>query len=317
MSHPCQPLRLVIAGGLLAVLAGCSSVEKVATNRLGDALASSGTTFASDNDPELIRDAAPFSLKLMESVLAENPNHAGLLAAASSGFTQYAYAFVQQDADEVEATDVATASAGRVRARNLYLRGRDYGLRGLDVAHPGFTTDLRSNPRRAVAVCRKEDVRLLYWTAASWAGAIAATKDNASLIADLPQVSALIDRALGLDEAYDAGTLHTFLITYEMSRSEAGGNPVARATAHFERAVALSGGHQAGPYVSYAEAVCVQQQDRAQFEKLLNQALTINVDDHPEYRLVNLVMQRRARWLLDRTDELFLPEEKPAPPSTS
>lgn len=317
MSRPCQPLRLVIACGLLAVLAGCSSVEKAATNRIGDALASSGTTFASDNDPELIRDAAPFSLKLMESVLAENPEHAGLLAAASSGFTQYAYAFVQQEADEREATDVAAAGAGRVRARNLYLRGRDYGLRGLDVAHGGFTRDLRSNPRKAVAVCRKEDVRLLYWTAASWAGAIAATKDNASLIADLPQVSALIDRALELDEAYDTGAIHTFLITYEMGRSDAGGNPVDRARGHFDRAIALSGGHQAGPYVSYAEAVCVQQQDRTQFEKLLQQALAVDVDAHPEYRLVNLVMQRRARWLLDRTDELFLPEEKPASPSPS
>lgn len=303
------------AGCLLAVLAGCSSVEKVATNRLGDALAGSGTTFASDSDPELIRDAAPFSLKLMESVLAENPEHAGLLAAASSGFTQYAYAFVQQEADELEATDVAAANAGRVRARGLYLRGRDYGLRGLNVAHMGFTMDLRANPRQAVAACKAEDVRLLYWTAASWAAAIASTKDNAQLIADLPQVSALIDRALVLDESYDAGALHTFLITYEMSRSGAGGDPAVRSRAHFDRAVELSGGHQAGPYVSYAEAVCIQQQDRAQFQKLLQQALAINVDDHPEYRLVNLVMQRRARWLLGRTEELFLPEETPAQPS--
>ena len=30
----------------------------------------------------------------------------------------------------------------------------------------------------------------------------------------------------------------------------------------------------------------------------------------PEWRLVNLVMQRRARWLLSRTDELFLTPEK-------
>jgi len=42
--------------------------------------------------------------------------------------------------------------------------------------------------------------------------------------------------------------------------------------------------------------------------------LAINVDEKPEWRLVNLIMQRRARWLLARSDELFLtpvPEEKP------
>ena len=46
--------------------------------------------------------ALPFSLKLIESALAENPKHEGLLLAATHGFAQYAYAFVQMDADEIE-----------------------------------------------------------------------------------------------------------------------------------------------------------------------------------------------------------------------
>ena len=58
--------------------------------------------------------------------------------------------------------------------------------------------------------------------------------------------------------------------------------------------------------VSFAEAVCVQKQDLKQFQALLQQALTINPDVKPENRLANLVMQRRAKWLLSRTDELFL-----------
>ena len=47
-----------------------------------------------------------------------------------------------------------------------------------------------------------------------------------------------------------------------------------------------------------------------EFKELLNRALAINPDAKPEWRLVNLVMQRRARWLLSRTDELFLTTEK-------
>jgi len=39
---------------------------------------------------------------------------------------------------------------------------------------------------------------------------------------------------------------------------------------------------------------------------LLQQALAINPDVKPEWRLANLVMQRRAKWLLSRTDQLFL-----------
>ena len=38
---------------------------------------------------------------------------------------------------------------------------------------------------------------------------------------------------------------------------------------------------------------------------MLGQALAVDVDARPQYRLANLVMQRRARWLLARTDELI------------
>jgi len=103
----------------------------VAVNKVGDALAGSGSTFASDDDPELVKAAVPFSLKLMESLLAESPRHKGLLFATASGFTQYSYAFVQQDADEMEDKDVTGAAHLRARARRLYLRARNYGLRGL------------------------------------------------------------------------------------------------------------------------------------------------------------------------------------------
>lgn len=294
----------VLAVALLA-LAGCS-VRQYAVSQLGDALAqSSGGTFASDNDPELVRQAAPFSLKLMESLLAENPRDDALLLATCRGFTQYAYAFVQQDADELEPTDFAAAQAMHGRARRLYLRARDYGLRGLEVRHPGFTGALATDPPKAVAVATSADVPLLYWTAASWAGAISLGKDQPDLIADLPQVDALIDRAVALDEGWADGALHTFLISYDLARG--GPDAAARSRRDFDRAVTLSHGRLASPYVAYAEAVPLQRQDAAEFRRLLLQALAIKVDADPPDRLENLIEQRRARWLLGRMDELFLP----------
>jgi len=306
-----KPQKLFVPLALLAVLlaAGGCSIRKLAVNKLGDALASGGTTFASDDDPELVKAAVPFSLKLMESLLSESPRHQGLLFATASGFTQYAYAFVQQDADELEEKDFAAAEALRGRARKLYLRAKNYGLRGLGARHAGFEKSLRANPKSAVQFSGKKDVPLLYWTAISWAGAISLSKDSPDLIAELPLAEALLDRALELDEAYENGAIHALLITYEQSRTEAPGEASARSRAHFERAMALSGGHQAGPLVSLAEAVCVKEQKRAEFESLLNRALQINVDARPEWRLVNLVMQRRAKWLLTHVDDLFLTKE--------
>src|SRR6266850_115803 len=101
---------------MVTLSTGCA---RFAANRVGDAMAGSGSTFASDNDPDLIHAAAPFALKMEESLLAESPRHRGLLLATTSGFTQYSYAFVQQDADELEARDVAGANALRDRARKL------------------------------------------------------------------------------------------------------------------------------------------------------------------------------------------------------
>lgn len=305
--------RWALAGMLLLAGSGCS-LKKFAVNQVGHALAGGGATFASDDDPELVRAAVPFSLKLMESLLAESPRHPGLLFATASGFTQYAYAFVQMDADELEDRDLAAASALRERARRLYLRARDYGLRGLEARHRGFRAALRADPRAAVRAARRRDVPLLYWTAAAWGSAIALAKDRPDHVAEVPQMEALLDRACELDPDWGEGALHTFLITYEMARQGAPGEPAARARRHFERAVALSGGKQAAPFVAFAEAVCAQTQDLPQFDALLARALAVDADAAPEYRLVNLVMQRRARWLLDKRADLFLiPEPTPAP----
>ena len=130
-------LALIIALSICLSASGCS-MRNYAMNKVGDALAASGSGFGADDDIDLIGAAAPFSLKLMESVLAENPRHRGLLLATAQGFVQYAYAFVELPADEVEDRNVQAAYAQRERARRMYLRARDYGLRGLEAAHPGL-----------------------------------------------------------------------------------------------------------------------------------------------------------------------------------
>jgi predicted anti-sigma-YlaC factor YlaD len=281
-------------------------VRKYASAQLADALAGSGGTVRSDDDPELIRDAAPFNLKLTETLLAENPRHEGLLLSACSGFTQYAYAFVQQDADEAEPRDLEAARRLQERARKLYVRARGYGLRGLEVKHPGFEAALRADPKTATSKAVKADVPFLYWTAAAWASAISLSKDDPEAVADLPAAEALIDRALALDEAFDAGAIHVFLVTYEMSRPGAPKGAEARSRGHYERAVQLSGGLMASPHVALAEAVSVKNQDKAEFRSLLEKALAVDVDARPDWRLMNLIGQRRARWLLARSGELFV-----------
>ena len=276
-----------IAGALCAalVLGGCSSMRQYAVGSLGDALADGGDVYARDDDLELVGAATPFGLKTIESLLETAPRHRGLLLAATRGFTQYAYVYVQLPAEEAEERDVAASYAQRERARRLYIRARDYGLRGLEVAN--------------------DDVAMLYWTGLAWMAAIALSKDHPSILAGIPQAQALVARAIAKEPDFDQGALQTFLIGYEMNRPDAAANAAALSRAHFTRAVQLSRGQHAGPYVSLAESVATAERDRKSFESLLQQALGVDVDARPEWRLANIVMQRRARQLLRHADEFF------------
>jgi predicted anti-sigma-YlaC factor YlaD len=287
-----------------SIFSGCS-IRSIAVNSLGNALAEGGSSYASDEDPELVREAIPFGLKTMESLLEEAPRHKGLLFATCSGFTKYAFAFVEQDADFVEAQDLARATALRERARRLYLRALGYGFRGLEVDLPGFRDRLRADAPAVLARTRKPQVRLLFWSANAWGGAISLKINDPELAADQDLAAALMRRALELDEGYEMGSGHDFFIAYEAGRASVGGS-LERARQHFERSLQLSKGERAWPYVTYAESVAVSRQDKKQFEKLLGDALAVDVNKAPDQRLANLLAQKRARWLLTRVDELFI-----------
>ncbi len=296
-----------LAAALALAGAPACSVRTMAVNAAGDALASGGSSWARDDDPELVRDATPFALKTIESLLERSPRHKGLLLAAASGFTEYAYAFVQCEADVTEARDLAAATAMRARAGRLYRRALGYGLRGLEVDHPGLREALRSDPAGALASVRtKAEVPLLYWTAMAWGAAISLAKEDPELAAGLPATEALVRRAIVLDEGFGAGALYDFLIAYDGGRPASAGGSVERARADLARALALAGDRRAAPLVTFAETVSVSTQDRAEFTQLLQRALAIDPDRAPDFRLANIVAQRRARWLLGRAGELFI-----------
>jgi predicted anti-sigma-YlaC factor YlaD len=304
---------LVAAVLALGLSTGCS-VKRVAIGGLADALSAGGEGFATDDDPELIRAAVPFSLKTMESLLAEVPEHRGLLLSACSGFTQYAYAFVQADAELVEADDFEKAQALRARALRMYKRATAYCLRNLEVRYPGLSAGLKLDPAAALAVVTDPaDVPALYWAGAAWGSAVSLGLEDMDLVADLPATRALMDRALALDEDYAQGAIHAALISMDALPETMGGS-VARARQHYERAVALSQGQSAGVHVTLATAVAQPAQDRAEFEALLNKALAIDADQYPSWRLANLIAQQKARDLLARVDTLIL-EAAPEPPA--
>jgi len=299
-------MRWLIVALALWVASGCTAINRLAVNKIADSLSAGGTVFTSDEDPDLVREALPFGLKTYESLLDASPNHRGLLLAASRGFISYAY-LLQGDADLIDAEDYEAAMALRHRAKGLYLRGRDYALRGLALDHPDLVETLHTGSVSALSVTRRADVPFLYWAGAGWAAALGTSKDDPLLLAELPLAAALVDRVLALDEAFDAGAAHEFFVTYEAIRP---GGDHDRARAHYERAHDLQHGHKASLYLALAEGVCVETQALDEFKALLKAADDVDPDAVPEWRVVNTLAQRRARWLAGRLPDLFIDAEE-------
>ncbi len=286
---------------LTVVLAGCS-FQRTSADIVGSAISGGGASFSGDDDPELIREALPFALKTYESLLDLTPDHQGLLLSCARGFTVYAY-LVQREADGLDEARLAKKRQIQARARKLYLRARDYAIRGLEVSHPGFAAKLRKSPAAALAVTTKEDVPFLYWAAAAWGGATSAAKDDLDLIAELPIAGALAGRVVVLEEGFDHGAVHEFFISYEASRP---GGSSAKARAHYRKALKLSRGRRASVHVALAEAVSVPEQNLKEFKDLLAKVLAYDVNAFRPLRLSNVLAQSRARWLRARTTDLFL-----------
>jgi predicted anti-sigma-YlaC factor YlaD len=299
-----------VFGALALAGTGCS-VKRLAVNGIGNSLTTGPSVFETDDDIELVGDALPFSLKLLEMLLNESPNHPGLLLSASKGYTLYAYAYVQHAAEANAETDIGKSRETAARAKKLYLRAVGYGLRGLDQGAPGLSGSLEKSPQAAALRAGRTQVPLLYWTAAALGLAVAANKGDAEMIARLPEVDALLARGLELDEAWDGGQLHEFAITFAAANPAGAPDPKVL-QAHFDRSLALSKGQRASLFVTWAEAVSIPRQRRAEFTAMLEKAVAVDVEASPNMRLSNQIALRRARWLLDRTDTYFLDDSTPA-----
>lgn len=307
---PCPFPRTTALLALALLLTGCS-IKKYAINTVGDALAEGNSVYETDEDVELVGDALPFGLKLVESLLPESPNHRGLLLTATRGFVLYSYAYVDYPAEVAADEDIQKARELRTRARKLYERAFRYGLRGLETSYPAVGSQLIADPEAAVRVIhnrkkKQQDIPFLYWTAAALGSAISVSKNDAAMLGRIPEVEAMLDRALALNESWEEGAFHEFQVT--LATVKPGAPEEESVRTHFNRALDLSGGKRAGLFVALARALSIPNQNRSEFTSLLNKALAIDPDEHVAHRLANLLAQRQARRLLSKTDELFFVE---------
>ena len=308
--------KLLLLFTCIIVLASCS-LNKMVINKVSDALTGPGGSdvFTGDSDPALVGDSLPFAIKLYETLLAQNPDHQGLILTTGSLFVMYANAFVQGPAEMLPISSYREKTSELERAKKLYLRGADILYSGLEKKYPGFGGSFRAGKLDSfLAKTKKDDVPLLYWAVAGILSAYSLDAFNMELGVRVPELKTMIERAYVLDPDFNKGAIDDFFIIFYSAlpenllgdHSDNANYKTNLVDDHFKKAVEKSGGFSASPYISYAKSVCIPAQDYETFKEKLEIALKINPNDDPSNRLVNVLSIQKAKYLLENAGMFFL-----------
>jgi hypothetical protein len=277
------PVAMLCAALLLG---GCASIANKASQRLADSLTAG---ILEQDDIGIARDGIPSWLLLVDGLIQGDPRNSGLLLAGSKLYGAYAGGFV----DDPQ------------RAQRLAARSFDYARRATCIAAPGLCAQLDA-PFESFAseLAKSGDVAVLHALASAWAGRIQANSGDWNAIAAIPKVQALLERVIALEPAHAQGEPHMMLgVLASLRPASLGGQP-EQGKAHFEKALALSGGRNQMVRVLYAQYYARLVFDQALHDRLLGEAIV--ADPHaPGLTLINVIAQDRARALLASGKEYF------------
>lgn len=272
----------------------CGVVNTVAVNATTNIVDYGLEAIFEESDLEFAEKAIPGNLTLIEALYRakeKDDDHLALLL--TEGYTGYTLGFVED-------VDVE-------RAKILYARARDYGLRSLKKQKQfalAFDQD-QAAFRKSLEQFSRDDIPLIFWTANAWGNLINVSISDPSVLGDLPKVNAMMEFVLRNDETYFYGSAHLyFAAIYATTPKNLGGKPDS-ARVHFEKCFEIGKNAFLLPHLYMARSYCVQMQDRALFEKLLKTIEESSLDELPEQRLVNAIAKRKAKKLAERIDELF------------
>ncbi len=281
------PVHILSLVGML-LLTGCATLLSSSTGRFADDLSNG---ILNQDDPKTVQEGAPAYLLLVDGLIQDNPSNQNLLMAGARLYSSYASVFVKDPA----------------RAASMAERARDYGLRALCLRHKQFCAP-GARPYTVfvanLSTLQRSDVPALYTYASAWAEWIKTHADDWNAAADIPNLTAAMQRVVVLDEGYDDGGAHVYLGVLDTLRPAALGGKPEEGRQHFERAIALSGGHNLMAKVLYAKDYARLVYNRALHDRLLKEVIA--ADPHaPGLTLSNVLAQQRARELLASANAYF------------
>jgi hypothetical protein len=286
------------------------SLSKLTTRKLTDSLAqSSGLAFTNDDDPELIADALPFTIKLYESLIEKDSTNAALYLATSKLLCLYSQYFVAAPLDTI--TDPVQKKAVGKRAKKLFLRARDYALKSIDIQKPGSKKAyLTGNIDSTITSVSKSDSTALFWTSVAWFGAIGADKSDLSLAMGIKKPLTITRKLISMNPTFYQGMAHELLGIVSVNIPKSLGGSPDTAAYYFSKAIQLSDSSRVSAFVLYATLVATKTKNKDLYVSLLEKADNIPADTYPQLRLQNSIYQQKARLLLKTVNDAFPEAEK-------
>ncbi len=262
----------IMLAGLSA--AGCGAIISNVSADMADSLSAA---ILNQDDPELVREALPSYLLLLDSLVEADPDGEATLSAASQLYAAYGAALV--------------ADAGR--ARTLTARARDYGARALCAAESDACALGGLNFDEYAAVIGGVDadsVEALYSYSLGTLAWIRSNSDDFAALAELPKVELALQQVMALEPGDLAASTCMYLgILNTLRPASLDGKPeVGREW--FERGIELSGGRDLGIKVEYARGYARLIYDRELHDSLLNEVMQADVQQ-PDLTLFNRLAQ--------------------------
>lgn len=290
----------------LASCSGCS-LQRMALDQTAGILKNAMPAFEREWDFDLVAAALPANIKVIEGFLQTGPDNADLLLMVAQAYTSYGLVILEDQWEQAEEETPAWSKLA-ARTREMYMRGHRYGMRLLELRHPGISEAFKKGLKDLephLARCELEDVPGLFWAGMPLATAINMSRDDVAMIAYVPKAKALVARVLDLDEGYYHAGSHMIFGGLYGSMGKMLGGDTAKSKLHFDKALKLTGRTFLLVQLMYAKTLAVQLQDQKLFDSLLKEVLEAKLEINPEQKLANVAAKRRARRLLARKDELF------------
>lgn len=286
-------------------LSNCS-IKSIAVEQMGELVASGVPAFEKDEDLQLVRDAIPSNIKLLEAMLESQPGNGKIPGILSQMYASYAFAFLEAD---LETPGVGDKALLKERINRFYQRGIQYGERALIARNKKCEEGLKviAELEKCLNALDKDDVPALYWYGFNVAAFLNRNMNSMAALAQGPKMEKVMDRVLALNEGYNFGSAHLFLMLYYGARPPMMGGNFEKADAHYQAIQKLSGSDFLLGDVFRARYVLVQKQDREGFEKELKAVLAKNPDPDksPQLRLYNSLAKSRAKLYLNSVEDLF------------